>query len=454
LFDDDLPDLPEESSEEFKPDRYLAAVAERRKAAIADVVEQDGIDGVLELVRAAAYPWFVGVAVADAGAESVGRVLLDNIDSDDARLVAAASAWATQRGADDWGWIERAVEDLRPRPLAAARVLLTSNNLTAAWAVAEQHESVAAAYWREFNPYGRGQGFPLAEEASQRLLSHDRPRAALMLMNLYAEVVQIDRHLVVEGLERFLGLPDDHLDQFRVDAHEIERLLDYARGGDVDEERLALLEWRLRPALRFDAHSPTLERKLAREPGFFVEVLSMVFKPRHREPEREVPSNVASNAYRVLDDWSVVPGTRVAGEAIDVDALNRWIDEAMRLSEEADRLEIALDQIGKVLAKAGGDDDGSWPAQPVRDVIERVSRSELDDGFRVQVFNSRGVMTRGLMEGGDQERERSAYYAQLAERARDGWPRTGAILRSIAEGFAGDARQFDEQAERLREGLD
>jgi hypothetical protein len=277
LFDDHLPDLPEESGEEFEPDRYLAAVAARRKAAIADVVEQEGIDGVLELVRAAAYPWFVGVAVADAGAESVGRVLLDNIDSDDGRLVAAASAWATQRGADDWGWIARAAEHLRARPLAVARVLLTSSDLTAAWAVAERHESVAAAYWREFNPHGRGQGFPLAEEASRRLLSHDRPRAALMLMNLYAEAVQIDRHLVVESLERLLELPEDHPDQFRVDAHEIERLLDYARGGDVDEERLALVEWRLRPALRFDAHSPTLERRLAREPEFFVEVLSLVF---------------------------------------------------------------------------------------------------------------------------------------------------------------------------------
>jgi hypothetical protein len=180
----------------------------------------------------------------------------------------------------------------------------------------------------------------------------------------------------------------------------------------------------------------------------------MVFKPRHREPEREVPSHLAHNAYRLLHDWSVVPGTRTDGGHIDEAELNSWIDEALRLSEDADRLEIGLDQIGKVLAKAGGDEDGSWPTRPVRDVIERVSRSELDEGFRVQVANSRGVMSRGLMEGGDRERDRSIHYSQLAEMVRDGWPRTATILRLTSEGFEADARHFDEQAERFREGLD
>jgi hypothetical protein len=104
--------------------------------------------------------------------------------------------------------------------------------------------------------------------------------------------------------------------------------------------------------------------------------------------------------------------------------------------------------------KAGSDEDGSWPTRPVRDVIDRVSRSELDDGFRAQVFNSRGFVTRELMEGGDRERARSAHYAQMAEQVRDGWPRTGRILQSIAEGYAADAQDFDERAERLREGLD
>ena len=60
-----------------------------------------------------------------------------------------------------------------------------------------------------------------------------------MLMNLYADSVSIDRELVVQGLERLVELPQGHPDSFRVDSHEIERPLDYVRGGDTDEERVA-----------------------------------------------------------------------------------------------------------------------------------------------------------------------------------------------------------------------
>ncbi len=451
LFDDHTPHLPEEAGQEFEAGRYLGAVAERRREAVAQVVEEAGVEGVLELARTTSNPWFVGASLPEQ-AETVGRQLLDHIDGDDQSLVLAASAWAVKCGAEDWKWVEKTVGMFGGRPLAAARILLASNDLEAAWEYAGRDEVVDTAYWQDFSPYGRGPEFAYAEEASRRLLAHDRPRAALMLMNLYVRTVPIDRHLVVEGLERLTELPADHPDQFRVDGYELETLLDYVRQGDIDEDRLGLLEWRLRPALRFDAHSPVLERKLSQEPSFFVEVLSMVFRPREGEAEREIPPEVASNAYRLLDDWSVVPGTvdgAVHSEAIDV-----WVDEAMRLCDEAGRLEIGLDQVGKVLAKAPADDDGTWPTRPVRDVIERVGRSELDDGFRVQVFNSRGVTSRGLMEGGERERERAAHYDSLAQLVSDQWPRTGAILRSVAEGYEADARRFDEEAERMREGLD
>lgn len=123
------------------------------------------------------------------------------------------------------------------------------------------------------------------------------------------------------------------------------------------------------------------------------------------------------------------------------------------MADEADRLEIALDQIGKVLAKAPGLTYGTWPAGPVREVIERIARSELDDGFRVQILNSRGVQSRGLAEGGDRERERAAHYTQLAELVTDGSPRTAVALRDVAASYAADARYFDEQVERFTEGF-
>jgi hypothetical protein len=454
LFDDHMPDLPEEAGEAFDAGRYLEIVTLRRREAIAELTAAEGVEGVIALARSAGYPGFVGAAVADAQADAVGRALLEFIDGDDAKLLAAAYAWASRKGADDPAWLTKAAAEFAGRPIARARLLLTSNDLPGAWEIADRDEDVANVYWSEFSPYGRGSGFELVNEASRKLLDHDRPRAALALMNLYGRAGIVEPTLVVDGLEALVRQPVDHPDQFHIDGHDIEQLLEVARSAEVPKERLGRLEWALRPALGFGAHSPVLEEQLAADPEFFVEVLSMVFKPRNADAGEDVSERLASNAYQLLDDWHVVPGSLGEGAAVDPLALNAWVDEALRLASEADRLEIALDQIGKVLAKAPGETDGTWPAAPVRDVIERIGRSELDDGFRIQILNSRGVQSRGFAEAGDRERERAAHYHRLADLVADGSPRTAAALRSVAASYEADARYFDEQAERFTQGLE
>jgi hypothetical protein len=454
LFDDHVPDLPEEGGQDFEAGRYLEVVAHRRRDAIAELIAADGAEGVITLARSTKYPGFVGTAVADAEADSVGRALLEFIDGDDMKLLDAAYAWATRKGADDLAWLTGTVTEFAGRPVAEARLLLVSHDLPGAWAVADRDEAVADAYWSEFSPYGRGHDFELVNEASRSLVARDRPRAALALMNLYGRGGLVDPSLVVEALGAFIAQPADHKDQFHIDGHDVEHLLEIARDADVPKERLGQLEWALRPALGYGAHSPVLEEQLAADPEFFVQVLSMVFKPLHAETAEEVPEHVARNAYELLDDWNVVPGSVDDGVAVDRTALNAWVDEVLRLAGEADRLEIALDQIGKVLAKAPGDTDGTWPAAPVRDVIERIGRSELDNGFLVQILNSRGVQTRGLAEGGDRERERAAHYTHLADLVTDRSPRTAAVLRGVAASYAADARYFDEQVDRFTEGLE
>lgn len=453
LFDDHVPDVPDQAGGEFEVEPYMDIIAERRSRAVSELITSDGFDGLRGLVRTVKYPAFVGAAVADAEADDVGRLLLEFIDTDDPQLVDAAYAWMNRKGSGNSAWVASTAEEFAGRPLAQARILQVSPDLESAWALAARDRAVEAAYWAEFSPYGRGQGFELGNEAAGHLLEHDRPRAALALMNLYGRSGQIDPVLVVEGLEALVRQPQDHPDKFPVDGHEIERLLELARQADVPHQRLGQLEWALRPALGYGAHSPILERRLAEDPAFFVEVLSMVFKGQHEATLVDIPEHVARNAYQLLDDWNVVPGTDETG-AIDAQALDGWVDTAMALADEADRLGIALDQIGKVLAKSAGDPDGSWPTRPVRNVIERVARSELDDGFRVQILNSRGVQSRGMTEGGDRERERAAHYLALAGVVADEAPRTAATLRSVAASYEADARHFDEQAQRISEGLD
>jgi hypothetical protein len=341
--------------------------------------------------------------------------------------------------------------------VAEARLLQASDDLPAVWElVRELGQEVEAAYWSEFRIHGRGADFDLVNEAAESLMRFGRPIAALDLMALYVrkEDRRVSAELIQEALQQLVRLPADHDEPARLSSYELQRLLEYLRDSDMDEEQLGTLEWQLRPALGFDARSPVLERRLSRNPGFFVDLVSLVYKPHGAEEGEGVPAHIASNAYRLLGEWRTVPGSPDRMGEVNEEELVKWVTEARQLLAEADRREVGDLHIGKVFAHARGDDDETWPTQPVRNVIERIASPDVEDGFRMQIYNNRGGTSRGLLDGGAQERELVTKYEALAARIRDGWPRTAAVLNSLARGYEREARRYDEEAERFRQGLD
>jgi hypothetical protein len=89
----------------------------------------------------------------------------------------------------------------------------------------------------------------------------------------------------------------------------------------------------------------------------------------------------------------------------------------------------------------------------VRHAIERFASAEIEDGLQTQTYNNRGTSTRGVLDG-SQEHALAEHYRMLASRVRDEWPRTAAVLSSLSDSYESDARRLDEEAERLRQGLD
>lgn len=88
----------------------------------------------------------------------------------------------------------------------------------------------------------------------------------------------------------------------------------------------------------------------------------------------------------------------------------------------------------------------------VRDLINDLGSEHIELGFELDVYNGRGVVSRSLTEGGEQERRLAERYGGHADALNDGWPRTAAMLRRISDRYASDARREDVRAE-LREDL-
>ena len=70
-----------------------------------------------------------------------------------------------------------------------------------------------------------------------------------------------------------------------------------------------------------------------------------------------------------------------------------------------------LRKAGELLANVPADpSDGAWPHRAVRQMLGAIRRAEVDRGFLVGVSNARGATTRGLRDGGEQERALAVRY--------------------------------------------
>ena len=122
---------------------------------------------------------------------------------------------------------------------------------------------------------------------------------------------------------------------------------------------------------------------------------------------------------------------------------NRWI------GAETDRVQITDIYIGHVLAHAPSDPDGAWPHRVVRDEIERLASNDVERAIQMERFNMRGVYSRSMYQGGDEERS-FAKAAYDAAAITSPWPRTTALLRTIGEGWEQDAKRADLDAAQRR----
>lgn len=439
-------------------DTYDAELEARREAAIDDVFAKEGLTGVRQLVTSVDLPWAAGSALA-ATTETVDTEVIGDLDSENQALKQFADGFARRRLSGSLPEIRRWASQFDGRPLLQSRLFQIAEDAPAAWdALSDYDEEVSNAYWREFSPYGRGADFPHVTEAVQNLMRHRRLAIAVDVLSMYVgrSKNSVDPGLVIQALQKFGG--GDDPEARRVSSFDITSLLHYLEESGTDEQIVALLEWKYLPILEPDDKISALQRLLSRDPAIFVQMIEMVFKPESAKDEDIVEQTArdaasAANAYRLLRDWKVVPGTDDNG-VIAGDDLRAWLDEARRLLKEADRLEIGELQIGEVLAHSPEDADGTFPSLPVREILETAPTESLARGFSIGLFNKRGGTSRGMTEGGHQEYELADKYASWAETVQSSHPRTATALRDIADAYREEGRRNDDDARRFLEGMD
>lgn len=447
---------------------YETTLRALRVGAVTEI-EGLGIDAVRDLAAGATDPRVVGMCLAESAADIYRSELLAAIPagSTDAAL---AEGWLAGRfRSEGWTWLDALLtEELGPDQQALA--LLASREYPKAWRVADERGApVAEAFWRNFSINGLGRDFAHTGEAANRLAQAGRVAAALELAVIYENGLGDDSVDLVIGLLRkfsrgYMADPEARL----VGEHEFRSIFRYLdrHAERRHETELVQLEWLFLGGLGFEPSAERLRAALTTDAELFTQIMQFAWRASDSdsdhedgqndawadgEPLTEVEAQRVTNAYALLTSLNQLPGAGPDGR-VDYGALSQWTARVLELASESGRRGIAESLIGLMLASAPSGDDGAWPCEAVRDLLEDLQSERVERSLADKLYNNRGVSLRDAEDGGKQEERLAERYNAQAAALSDRWPQASAVLRKLATTYETDSRQEETRAERYRQG--
>jgi hypothetical protein len=450
LFDDWMPPVEGQADDDVDS---ITLVEDARLNALRAIREAHGVQGLLDLMRRVKIPRLVGYACR--GLELPYDDLVELFEKIVTSSVAELELIAGAVLADGFSrlgqaWEEAGRSSAQSSGLSSPRLALVLESLpenARAWSYAASFgEEVENSYWSQKTAYQIEGNVRDLSFAIKKYRCASRPAAALSAASRrFSDVPTVDlvsllKDSITEQNSKGHG-------KASLSSYEVENaILNLSARVDISLSDVAALEFAYFPVLRNDPM--ILHRLLLEQPSFFVEMLCKVFRGKSEDPREisEHEKNYASNAYRLLKSLKTLPGQ--SGEEIDETALLEWCLEVQRLSREQDRTEITDQLIGQVLAHSPlSTQDGAWPHQAVRNVIETLASAQVERGISIERFNMRGVFGKAIGEGGDQERALAKQTREWAE-ASAGSVRTRAMLEHIAQSWDRDAERSDTETQQ------
>lgn len=439
---------------------------EVRKAALFEIWQTKGLDGIIDFACAIKSPYLIGVMIAEnpqegfSVRETIERTLLHTKETPANEFIGGIlRSIKIEDLAFLLGEILGALREGKIDERKTLRIFRSAPSAAPTWDVlAKAPPNIIAQYWK-ITPIGWRQW--TGEEIEflvNSLLEARRPRTAFHAAHLSWEKLSSGNIMrLLEGIstvdEPNLALPQ---------SHEIEDAFEHLdKNADIDRGRIAQMEFIFAQALVHGKRGlAALNEELGKDPKLFVQMISYIYRRDDdgADPEEwkaaneDAAKNIADICHDVLHYWHRLPGIQADG-IIDPATLKEWVAQCRRLCQEHGRKTVGDISIGQHLAYAPADEDGTWPCLPVREIIEESGTEDICRGLHTGVHNKRGVTSRGRFEGGDQERAIAEKYDGYAKAVEAKWPRTAAILTEIADDYRREA-EYNDRRKRIDDWRD
>lgn len=434
-------ELIEEKGDYQEQWRHLA---NRRAKAIEEILVASGIEGVLAFAASVTDTQQVGFALGQVATDEHDLVVLPSfLVHKEKQMQNLVSGYVWSRfNKNGWQWADKInMARWSEEEKSAFLALLPFDPDTWHRAKSLLGEK-EVLYWKKADarPY---QLKDALQEAVEHLLKNGRPRATIQCLNwMIHEKMQISVANAYRALMDNLSSVEP---AYSMDQHACTELIQWLQNNTEPENNILFqIEWSYLPLL--DQHrglAPiTLEWRLAEDPSFFCEVIQLVFRSVKEEKPTEEPSEerkrIATNAYDLLHKWNTPPGSTRDG-SFNGAVLKAWLDEVKRMCEASGHLQIALDQVGKVLAHSPIDPSGLWIHKASAEVLNGKDHDLMRSAFTVELFNERGVHG---WSAGEEESILAAGYRKKADAVeKEGYFRLVAALRDLAASYERDANR-------------
>lgn len=418
----------------------------RQLGAIEEILNVYDVDAVVAFAGQVENSFTVGTAFGklsrDSAEASFLPSLLSSVDQPVQQFI-AGFVWG-RFFSEGWGWLdELSLNDWLPEEVA--RLYTYHRFFPETWQrVADALGENEELYWRavEVNPYATDDGI---EAAVDKLLEYGRPLAALdCLYRQYKKTENIDP---VRTFQALLEGARSSEPSHRVSSTEIVGLIKALQQDQgVDQTALFKIEWVYLALLNsYNGAKPkTLEARLATDPDFFCEVIQLSYRSTLESGETkradDSAADMALNAYRLLNEWKVLPGTQPDG-SFSATNFESWLSRIREVCGASGHLEVALREIGQVLVYSPSDPNGLWLHETIASALNARDAEEMRKGLYTGFRNARGVHF--VDPTGAPELSLAENYRQKADSLENaGFPRLAAMLRQLAESYVREAKRI------------
>ncbi len=458
----------DESADELQDDdfdfgKHEERVNKKRTEALKAIYEERGVEGVFSLAEMGKAAGVIGYLMATILPQQdiagfIGAAMPEQMGATWARKnIVHGAVRAVEKG------------DARASVLAELKKLWSEKHFAevlqlapfdgSTWSLIDKLSLEAKEhYWSNVVPSWDRQSDEDLNEAVRLLLQWKRPRAAFACVNFV--LARISPKLVFQLLKNIAIGSHEQPGEYPLDGYRVTeafQLLD--KSHEFSSEELGSIEFPFIDALtqnvghREARGVPNLEKYLEANPAAFVQAVVWTYKrsdgeqdpPELMAKDPEERSNRAVSGYKLLNSLKRIPGSDALGEKEKRDKLLAWLGEVRNSCKSLGRLDACDLCLGKMFSTVNPGDDGVWPSEPNRHVLEQIKSRKISDGIRVGLYNARGAHWRA--EGGTQERAIAEKYRKWASALEITHPFIASTIhRELEASYEAEAKQHDTEA--------